>query len=73
MLGLRSTLRIHHQLRNPIIIIIKLSLYVTIHYIGTTKQALTLHVKPLGLSWESTNSAIPISAEPVKPVVAALE
>jgi hypothetical protein len=30
------------------VFIIKLPLYVIIHYIGTTKLALTLHIKPLG-------------------------
>jgi hypothetical protein len=37
--------------------IIKLPLDVIIHYIGTAKQALTLHhIKPLGgPSWESSN------------------
>jgi hypothetical protein len=34
------------------LIIIKLPLYVINHYVGTTKQALTLHIKSLGPSWE---------------------
>jgi hypothetical protein len=31
----------------------KLPLYMITHHMVTTKQALTLHIKPLGLCWES--------------------
>jgi hypothetical protein len=44
-----------------IIIIMKLPLYVIIHYIGTTKQALTLHIKPLGPSLESGSCVFHLS------------